>query len=298
MNTQKQCCKCLQHKTLNNFNSNKTSSDKLHSYCRDCVSYYNRTRSKIPKDELKEMMKEKKENTKKNRELTIRKTKESKRDKYLKDLLHILADEDFKGQYKYVPFNEDKIALSDGRIWTLSRGKFMGEYNHRDGYLFSGKYREEHNGPKKLQLVHRVIAMAFLTLPECPTSPDNSETPSAPTAKFQSDSCPIPEQKKRVSITSDQWEIDHRDGNKHNNSIHNLHFVTRKENMTLARDNGLMNTKELKRVNQYDTDGTLIKEWESVREIVNNLKCNRGSLYSAVIRGNIHMGFLWKWKEN
>ena len=101
-------------------------------------------------------------------------------------------------------------------------------------------------------------------------------------------------------------EINHKDGNKENNSVKNLEWVTSSENHkhaydVLGRTNGMLNftgfnNAKSKRVKQLTLDENVIKIFGSVREAANALSLNPSHI-SKVCRGklNMHGGFKWSY---
>lgn len=97
-------------------------------------------------------------------------------------------------------------------------------------------------------------------------------------------------------------EINHIDGNKLNNRLENLEWVTHSENMVHSYKIGLHKKKigsqhiKSKKVLQYDLQGNLIKEWESTNIAKQNLhishivSCCNGKRKTA---GK----YIWKYKD-
>lgn len=127
------------------------------------------------------------------------------------------------------------------------------------------------NSRKKVYLIHRLVAEAFI---------------------------PNPENKPQVN---------HKDCDKHNNCVSNLEWVTRSENMLHAYKNGLVSLtrtreaclKHSKPVNQFTTDGQLIRKWESGADIVRELGVDSGSI-SRCCNGKVksRYGFIWRFEES
>lgn len=161
------------------------------------------------------------------------KTKERKQhSKKIDQLLAFaLATVDFKGEYKDIPQNENYIALSDGRIWSKKRCKFLKEANHMSGYSFIGKFTID--GYKRLRLTHEVIAWTFLG--------------------------PKPE----------GYEINHINGIKSDNSSDNLEYVTRQQNIQKGWANGQFeNTRAMFKLNIGEKNGKSKLTEEDVKNIM------------------------------
>lgn len=128
-----------------------------------------------------------------------------------------------------------------------------------------------HLGFNKIKMVHTLVAESFI---------------------------PNPEGKKYVN---------HIDGNKQNNNVRNLEWVTSKENMNHAIRTGLRNphknnhprgsdTSNSKHVFQCTKDGTPIKEWACISDAAREIGCNPSSIVNnAMGRTKTLHGFTWKY---
>ncbi len=101
--------------------------------------------------------------------------------------------------------NKYKIT-NDGRVWSNYKKDFLtSALNHR-GY--SIVYLSINHSTKKTITIHKLVAIHFI--------PNIENKP----------------------------QVNHIDGNKQNNNVNNLEWVTNKENMKHAIDNGLYNPKK------------------------------------------------------
>lgn len=162
----------------------------------------------------------------------------------------------------------------DGKyqISTLGRirnhnGLIMKQKPSKDGYI---RILLFNNKKYKAEYVHILVAKAFL-----------------PNPKIKS-------------------EVNHIDANKSNNTLHNLEWVTRRENHFHAVSLGLKPENPtkgksynenpcVKPIYQYNKQGKFIKKWDSRKDAAIFYKCNPNSI-SRAMNGERKSckGFIWK----
>ena len=142
----------------------------------------------------------------------------------------------------------------------------LGRFKNSSGVIMDN-YKVNENGYiriyiyKKTFTLHRLVALTFLV------NPENKE------------------------------QVNHKDGNKLNNSVQNLEWCTNKENQIHKFQNGLGNNYTRK-IGQYDLNDNLIKEYESIisasKEVNISPSCIRGVLKNY---RKTSAGFIWKYLD-
>ena len=143
-------------------------------------------------------------------------------------------------KFVLLPF-DNKYAVSDkGNIINVKSGKVLHTVL-QNGYV---RVQLSTNGVRKNYPVHRLVAMAFI---------ENREH---------------------------KPYVNHKDGNKENNCVNNLEWVTAKENDSHARNTNLkIQNKPIKAINI--DDGNIIT-FESLSECARYFGTNKGSIHRVL----------------
>jgi hypothetical protein len=149
-----------------------------------------------------------------------------------------------------------KVDFEDGRYATY-KGKPIKRVINSNGYYVTSIWK---NSKSKIIYIHRLVADNFIP------NPNN------------------------LNI------VNHKDGNKLNNSIENLEWVSVIENVRHAQKTGLIpKTHVAKKVKQYDKEGNLVASFNSYYEAAKETGFNSSKI-GLVVRGKrkTHKGFIWK----
>ena len=172
--------------------------------------------------------------------------------------------------WKDVPGYEGLYKVSDqGKVQSVCGiwGKHtINGFEHKSGYMKVALYKD---GIKKTFPLHRVVASAFLE------NPGNKE------------------------------QVNHKDGNKKNNSVKNLEWCTQEENQRHAFAIGLnrgrkgVENANHRAVIQYDKKMNKIADWEYMSKIQEKLGINVSNVCNCC-KGKIKSvgGFIFRYKES
>lgn len=154
------------------------------------------------------------------------------------------------------------LISSRGRILDIKFMKIKIIQTHKSGYMRACISNE--NGKKQFR-IHRLVAKAFIP-------PINGKN-----------------------------FVNHINGIKNDNRVDNLEWVTAAENIKKAYETGLLKLNFKNRfgteIEQYDLEGNLIKNWNSISEAARKLNIKQSKIRSSIISKNDCNGFKWKVKK-
>ena len=183
----------------------------------------------------------------------------------------ILFEGDIMEIWKDIKEYEGIYSVSScGNIYSHISNKTLKPIRSSTGYLHVSLYL---NKVPKTFAVHQLVASAFLQ------SNEHGE------------------------------EINHIDGNKSNNSVDNLEFVTKSQNQIHAIKHGLRASSPMlgrtgklnpnsREILQYDISGKYIRSLVGIAEAARNVGGSRNSIYMCLSgKRKTAYGFIWRYKS-
>lgn len=151
------------------------------------------------------------------------------------------------------------IIYEDGTIFSLSANRFLKLCTDSKGYKYlSLKHK---NAKRRCPKVHRLVMEAF-------------------------------------SEDTEKEHINHKDGNKSNNSLNNLEYLTNRENRIHALENDLKDEISYG-IAQCDLEGNVLSVFDTAKEALIYLGKNptiSGNI-GRCIRGSRETAYGYKWKQ-
>lgn len=150
------------------------------------------------------------------------------------------------------------------------REKLLVPKKHKSGYFIVMLCK---NGQQKNRSIQTLVAKAFVENPDCKPC------------------------------------VNHIDGNKQNNTVSNLEWVTYRENTRHAIKTGLRVDSNMrgrkgalnplsKRIDQYTKDGTYVKTWDCISDAARHYKGNPCQFINCCAgRAKTCKGYVWRYAE-
>lgn len=92
-------------------------------------------------------------------------------------------------------------------------------------------------------------------------------------------------------------QVNHKYGNKLNNCVENLEFITNKENQIHKIHNGLGNN-HTRKIGQYDLSGNLIKKFNSIISASKEMNVGKSNICGVLNnKRKTAGGFIWKYLD-
>lgn len=153
-------------------------------------------------------------------------------------------------------YEERYLVSTEGQVYSITRKKIMKPLEDEKGYL---RVELRCGNKRKVKKIHRIVAETFI--------------------------------ENQLS----KKEINHKDGNKQNNTIENLEWCTRSENLIHAYSSGLKKQRT-KAVIMRTIGGEFIKMFQSQTEAEQITGVCQGSISRCCLgRSKTAGGYVWQW---
>lgn len=155
---------------------------------------------------------------------------------------------------------DNYIINKDGTIYSKYAKKNIKPYLSNSGYL---RVTFWNKGKSKHFSIHRLVAETYLS-------------------NYENKPC-----------------VNHKNGNKLDNRVENLEWVSLKENMQHAYKNNLAKNKTTK-VIQYSKNMEAIKVWNSIKEVEETLHINHANIVTVCKQNTKRKyagGYIWRYEE-
>lgn len=156
---------------------------------------------------------------------------------------------------------EHYIITKEGKIYNTSTGKEVSGWVDNVGYI---QICLHNCNKKKYKRLHRLVAETFIP------NPDN-----------------LP-------------QVNHIDGNKLNNCVDNLEWISNRNNTQHGYDSKLYKSTYRCPIEVYDTNGNFIREFPSIRNLSEVLGLNRKTVTSILkgVKTTNNYNYIFKYKQN
>ena len=95
----------------------------------------------------------------------------------------------------------------------------------------------------------------------------------------------------------DEFIVNHKNGNKEDNNIENLEWISHSQNSLHASKNGFLDGRKRK-ILQFDMDGKFLKEFPSQADAARELKISQDAIYMCVSKSTLSSGgFIWRYSD-
>lgn len=164
----------------------------------------------------------------------------------------------FENLYEISNYGRVK-SLPKKRGRFIQKGKILKLKIKKTGYQYIDLHK---NGINKTFSVHRLVALTFIPNPE---------------------NLPC---------------VNHKDETRINNYVENLEWCTHKYNTNYGTCHKKTEIKRKKAVLQFDKNNNFIKEWDSAKDVENNLNIASSSIcHVCKCKLKTAGGFIWKYKD-